>query len=70
MARGLDRSALGATPGDARSPRRTAFAAKLGLGDLIDRMPGGLQQPGGETGWQLSYGERSRVFMLRAIAGR
>jgi ABC-type bacteriocin/lantibiotic exporter with double-glycine peptidase domain len=39
---------------------------RLGLGDLIDRMPTGLFQPVGETGWQLSHGERSRVFMARA----
>ena len=40
---------------------------ELGLGDLLDRMPGGLQQLVGETGWQLSYGERSRVFLARAL---
>jgi ATP-binding cassette, subfamily B, bacterial len=40
---------------------------RLGLGDLLDRMPGGLFQLVGETGWQLSHGERSRVFMARAL---
>jgi ABC-type multidrug transport system fused ATPase/permease subunit len=40
---------------------------RLDLGDLIDRMPTGLFQPVGETGWQLSHGERSRVFMARAL---
>lgn len=40
---------------------------ELGLGDLIDRMPGGLHQRVGETGWQLSHGERSRVFLARAL---
>ena len=40
---------------------------ELGLGDLIDRMPAGLQQMVGETGWQLSHGERSRLFIARAI---
>jgi len=39
----------------------------LGLGPLIDRMPGGLLQQVGETGWQLSHGERSRVFLARAL---
>jgi ATP-binding cassette subfamily B protein len=39
----------------------------LGLGDLLDRMPGGLQQIVGETGWQLSQGERARVFLARAL---
>ena len=40
---------------------------ELGLGPLIERMPGGLEQMVGETGWQLSQGERSRVFLARAL---
>ena len=40
---------------------------RLGLGDLLDRMPGGLFQRVGETGWQLSHGERSRMFIARAL---
>lgn len=40
---------------------------ELGLQPLIDRMPGGLMQQVGETGWQLSHGERSRVFLARAL---
>ena len=40
---------------------------ELGLSNLLDRMPGGLHQPVGETGWQLSHGERSRVFLARAL---
>jgi len=39
----------------------------LGLGALIEKMPLGLEQPVGETGWQLSHGERTRVFLARAI---
>jgi ATP-binding cassette subfamily B protein len=39
----------------------------LGLGPLVDRMPGGLFQQVGETGWQLSHGERSRVFLARTL---
>ena len=39
----------------------------LGLGDLLARMPAGLFQMVGETGWQLSHGERSRLFMARAL---
>jgi ATP-binding cassette subfamily B protein len=42
----------------------------LGLGDLLERMPAGLQQMVGETGWQLSHGERSRLFMARALLQR
>ena len=40
---------------------------ELGLGDLLDRMPGGIMQMVGETGWQLSHGERGRLFIARAI---
>ncbi len=43
---------------------------ELGLGPLIERMPGGLFQFVGETGWQLSHGERSRVFVARALLSR
>ncbi|QTA93677.1 ATP-binding cassette domain-containing protein [Desulfonema magnum] len=40
---------------------------ELGLGDLLDRMPAGLQQTVGESGWQLSHGERSRLYIARAL---
>jgi ATP-binding cassette, subfamily B, bacterial len=40
---------------------------RIGLGTLLDRMPNGLFQIIGETGWQLSHGERSRVYMARAL---
>jgi ATP-binding cassette subfamily B protein len=40
---------------------------ELQLGPLLDRMPGGLYQMVGETGWQLSHGERSRLFIARAL---
>jgi ATP-binding cassette subfamily B protein len=30
-------------------------------------MPGGIHQRVGETGWQLSHGERSRIFLARAL---
>ncbi|MBV9082277.1 MAG: ABC transporter ATP-binding protein [Acidobacteriaceae bacterium] len=39
----------------------------LGLGNLIDRMPSGLLQMVGEGGWQLSHGERSRIYIARAL---
>lgn len=39
----------------------------LGLGPLLERMPGGLFQMVGETGWQLSHGERNRLFLARAL---
>ncbi|MEM7151404.1 MAG: ABC transporter ATP-binding protein [Myxococcota bacterium] len=41
--------------------------AKLGLSDLLARMPAGVHQPIGECGWQLSHGERNRLTMLRAL---
>jgi len=47
--------------------RATSVCRSLGLGPLIERMPGGLFQMVGETGWQLSHGERSRLFVARAI---
>lgn len=39
----------------------------LGLADLLDRMPAGLLQMVGDGGWQLSHGERSRLFLARAL---
>jgi ATP-binding cassette subfamily B protein len=40
---------------------------EVGLGNLLDRMPAGVFQMVGETGWQLSHGERSRLFLARAL---
>ena len=39
----------------------------LGLADLLEKMPSGLQQMVGEGGWQLSHGERSRIYIARAL---
>jgi ABC-type multidrug transport system fused ATPase/permease subunit len=39
----------------------------LGLEELVSRMPAGLAQPVGETGWQLSHGEKSRLFIARTL---
>lgn len=47
-----------------------ALCEALGLGELLARMPLGLAQPLGETGWQLSHGERSRLFLARALLQR
>lgn len=53
------------------SPDDLAEAAQLcrelGLGALLDRMPAGLAQRVGDTGWQLSHGEQGRVFLARAL---
>lgn len=40
---------------------------ELDLQGLVEKMPNGLQQPVGETGWQLSHGERSRLYVARAL---
>lgn len=40
---------------------------ELGLGELLDKMPSGMQQVLGESGWQLSHGERSRLFIARTL---
>jgi len=44
-----------------------AVCLELGLGGLLDRMPAGLSEMVGDTGWQLSQGEKSRVFLARAL---
>lgn len=43
---------------------------ELGLGALLDSMPSGILQMVGEGGWQLSHGERSRIFIARALLQR
>ncbi|NQZ06769.1 MAG: ATP-binding cassette domain-containing protein [Algicola sp.] len=40
---------------------------ELGLGTLLSTMPAGLMQVVGDMGWALSHGEKSRVFVARAI---
>ena len=44
-----------------------AVCRELGLGELIERMPAGLHQIVGDTGWRLSQGERSRIYLARAL---
>jgi ATP-binding cassette, subfamily B, bacterial len=53
------------TPDDLDAAERLCRA--LELGPLLDRMPSGLNQLVGETGWQLSDGERTRVQAARAL---
>jgi ATP-binding cassette subfamily B protein len=45
----------------------TEVCHAVGLGPLLEQMPGGLFQHVGETGWKLSHGERSRVFLARTL---
>jgi len=53
------------SPSDLAEAER--LCEELGLGGLLQRMPGGIHQRVGETGWQLSHGERSRIFLARAL---
>ena len=54
-------------PTEASLQRAHEICLALGLGPLLERMPNGLFQMVGETGWQLSHGERSRLFIARAL---
>jgi ATP-binding cassette, subfamily B, bacterial len=47
--------------------RAETLLRELGLGATLDRMPSGVLQTIGETGWQLSHGERSRIYLARAL---
>lgn len=55
-------------PGDFEEAQ--AVCRELGLGELLDRMPAGLLQMVGESGWQLSHGEKSRLYIARALLQR
>lgn len=46
------------------------ICGELALDDLLKAMPSGFNQVVGETGWQLSHGERSRIFLARALLQR
>jgi len=53
------------TPADFEEAQ--SICMELGLGDLLRRMPAAMLQMVGETGWQLSHGERSRLYVARAL---
>src|SRR5262249_12603507 len=59
--------------GRAWPPRREdgagaeACVRELDLGPLLARRPWGLEQLVGDSGWQLSHGERSRLFIARSL---
>lgn len=44
-----------------------SLCAELGLSELVARMPAGMNEIVGDSGWQLSHGEQSRLFMARAL---
>lgn len=54
-----------ATQGDREAAEEVMKS--LGLGPLLDRMPSRLEQVVGDTGWQLSHGEKTRIFLARAL---
>ncbi len=47
-----------------------AICRELGLGPMLDSMPAGLFQMVGDSGWQLSNGEKSRVYLARTLLQR
>ena len=44
-----------------------AICHELGLDELIAKMPSGLDEMIGATGWQLSHGEKSRLYIARTL---
>lgn len=54
-------------PGPEEVEAATGVCHALGLGPLLEKMPGGILQMVGNSGWQLSHGERSRMFLARAL---
>ena len=60
--------ALGRPEAHELEVHRAALAA--GLGDVLDRLPSGLETPVGESGWGLSGGEAHRVALARTFLKR
>ena len=54
-------------PGPEALQEAETVCRELGLEDLLERMPAGLLQMVGESGWQLSHGEKSRLYIARAL---
>jgi ATP-binding cassette subfamily B protein len=50
--------------------RAEAVLVDLGMGDLLRRMPAGLDQWVGEGGWRFSDGELARIQVARALLQR
>jgi len=44
-----------------------AVCHELGLGGLLERMPAGPMQVVGDSGWHLPHGERSGLYIARAL---
>jgi ATP-binding cassette subfamily B protein len=54
-------------PSQADLDEAARICEALDLGPLLQRMPSGLMQMVGEGGWQLSHGEKSRLYLARAL---
>ena len=57
-------------PSDAQLGALSRTLRAVGLDDVVERMPLGIGQPLGETGWRLSQGEQARLVVTRALLGR
>lgn len=51
----------------AQRDQAQALCQELGLGELVAKMPSGLDELIGESGWQLSHGEKSRLYIARTL---
>lgn len=51
----------------AHRDKARALCDELGLGELVKKMPDGLDELVGESGWQLSHGEKSRLYIARTL---
>jgi ATP-binding cassette subfamily B protein len=54
-------------PREADLAEAARICRALDLGPLLERMPSGRMQMVGEGGWQLSHGEKSRLYLARAL---
>jgi ATP-binding cassette subfamily C protein CydD len=55
---------------ESHDPEVLHAALAAGLGDVLARLPGGLETPVGEGGWGLSGGEAHRVALARTFLKR
>lgn len=51
----------------AQREKARVLCDELGLGELVKKMPAGLDELVGESGWQLSHGEKSRLYIARTL---
>jgi ABC-type transport system involved in cytochrome bd biosynthesis fused ATPase/permease subunit len=51
----------------ANRDKAAELCEELGLGGLVAKMPSGIDELVGESGWQLSHGEKSRLYIARTL---